>query len=149
MTVRWLFLLALALPSAAWAAWVTPTAATCNRPMKSGNVCWWDSTSASTATDLLPLACPFASVHFDPQVAGTGTGAEVDIYRCTAASASTSSCEPVDVDRDGDGLGDALTLTGDSSVLRAGYQELQAAYIYAQPTANPSSHNWRVQVTCH
>lgn len=115
---------------------------------RGGRVCYYDFNNTQDSVTLNVSACESVNIHFDPDEDGTNTGAEVQMYRCSEGSFSTNHCHKILGDTDGDGVNNDVTLDGDTN-MRVGFQQVQAAYIAVDVTANGSSDDARVTVECH
>jgi hypothetical protein len=132
----------------AWSTSPDGAAGSCTSVSPSGpRVCHYNFSDTTDSGIISTALCRDFNVFLNPDEDGTNTGAEVYIYRCSEPVASTSECHKILGDTDGDGVRDDVTLNGSS--MRTGLQNVQAAWIYVDVTANGGSDDARVTIECH
>ena len=115
-----------------------------------GDRCYYDFTTVLDSVTIDVAGCRSIDVFFDPDEDGTDTGGEVFIMKAHEPTNTTATSVRVLADTDGDGIPNNATLTGDETVARAGFQDLQATYLWVDVTAvGAGPDEGRVTVTCH
>lgn len=108
-------------------------------------------TATGTATDSTLLwvkNCDHIQILFDPDVAGSETTAEAQIYTCAQAVANATNCTKLLVDTDGDGIVNDTTLNGTD--MRKGIAWANAQWIWVDMTVAPTAGKVaRTLVSCH
>lgn len=119
---------------------------------KTSNRLLCHDTAVATASDsgiLNTGQCDHLEIQFKPDITGTATGAEAQIYRCTAPVATSSYCTKMLVDTDGDGIPNDVTLDG-TTIGRIGMLWQTAQYLWVDMTVAPGgSAIARTIVSCY
>ena len=117
MTIRLLILMLVLLPLLGWNS-INNTQSfgdTANNSVSPGQVKQYDFNVETDSGWLTVIQCATVSMHFDPDMDGTNTGATVHIRESTDSSSACADGDIVAVDRDGSGTitsGDELVWTG-------------------------------------